>query len=352
MRALVYHGNKDLRLESVPDPVPGPGEVKLHIDYCGICATDIEEYLYGPVFISSDTPNPITGKKIPLITGHEITGTVVETGESVTDLRAGDRTVLNTVLTCGKCRGCLSHQETQCPNMAVAGFALDGGLAEFMVWRASEVIKLPDNVSSEQAALVEPASVALHAVRRSRLQPGETVVVLGCGTVGLLAMQAARAMGGRVLAVDRRQMSLDVATDLGADGAVNSADAGADDRLRELTGPDGPDLVIDAAGGEHTPAQAVDWVRAGGRVLLVAIYTAKPAFDFNSLVSTEKEIIGSLGYQRRDVEEVVRLISSGDLRTAPLISDKIGLEDVIDKGFARMLAPSKDVFRILVSPPS
>ncbi|MDP3063320.1 MAG: alcohol dehydrogenase catalytic domain-containing protein, partial [Chloroflexota bacterium] len=106
MKALVYHGNKDLRVEDVPEPSPAPGQVKLRVDYCGICATDVEEYLYGPVFIFGETPNPITGKKMPIITGHEVTGAVVEVGSGVSNVRVGQRAVLYGVLTCGKCWWC------------------------------------------------------------------------------------------------------------------------------------------------------------------------------------------------------------------------------------------------------
>ena len=350
MKALVYHGNQDLRLEWVADPTPGPDQVRLRIDYCGICATDIEEYLHGPMFISGDTPNPLTGKKMPMITGHEITGTVDQAGASVSNVAVGDRVVINGVLTCGKCWWCSNGVEVQCSAMGAVGFAIDGGLAEYMVWPASQVINLPDDVSSEEAALVEPASVAMQAVRRSRMRPEERVAILGAGAIGLLAVQAAKSMGGRVFAIDRRQMSLDLARELGADATMNSSTTDVAQALLDLTDGRGPDVVIDAAGGEDTPAQAVQWVRPGGRVLLVAIFTATPAFDFNSVVGAAKEIIGSIAYERRDVEEVVRLIATGAMKTAPLISAKIALEDVIDKGFARMMAPTKDVFRILVSP--
>ena len=350
MKALVYHGNKDLRLESVPDPRPGAGEVKMRIDYCGICATDIEEYLYGPVFIAHGTPNPVTGKKAPLITGHEISGTVAEVGAGVSNVRPGDRVVIYGLLTCGSCWWCSHEQQPQCPSSGAVGFAIDGGLAEQMVWPAEQVIKLPDNVSSEEAALVEPASVALHAVRRSRLEPGERLAVLGVGTVGMLAMQAAKALGAQVFALDRRDMSLELATKLGADATINPDTTNAAEALRDLTDGVGPDVVIDAAGGRDTPIQALQWVRRGGRVLLVAIFTAKPEFDFNSVVAAEAEVIGSLAYQQQDVEEVVRMISSGVLKTSPLVSDRIGLEDVLEKGFQRMMEPTKDVFRILVAP--
>ena len=345
----MYHGNKDLRLETVPDPVPEPDEVKLRIDYCGICATDIEEYLYGPVFISAE-PNPITGKGMPMIVGHEMTGTVVETGSEVADVRAGDRVVINGCLTCGQCRWCTSGAEAQCPALAGVAFAIDGGLAEQMVWKASQVVKLPDNVSSEEAALVEPSSVAMHAVRRSRLQEGERAVVLGVGTVGMMAMQEAKALGARVFAVDRRRMSLDLAAQLGAEAVINPDTQDAGEALRDLTDGDGPDVIIDAAGGPGTPALATQWVRAGGRVLLVAIFTAKTEIDFNSVVGREVEVVGSLAYQQRDVEEVVSMISSGAIKTAPLVSDRIGLEDVVTNGYHRMMAPTKDVFKILVAP--
>ena len=350
MKALVYHGNKDIRIESVEDPVPGPGEVKLRMDYCGICATDIEEYLYGPKFLPHEMPNPITGNSIPIVTGHEITGTVAELGENVESFQPGDRVVLNSIVTCGECWWCRHGEATPCPNMAVAGFAVNGGLAQYMTWPASQAIKLPDHVTSEEAALTEPTSVAHHAVRRGRIEPGQRVGVLGAGTVGMLAMQIAKAKGAEVFAVDTRQMSLDMAKELGADGTVNVKETDAVQELQELTDGIGADVVIDAAGGRDTPALAVELARTGGRVVLVAIYTSTPEFDFNSVVMGEKEVVGSLAFDQDDVEEAVRLIASGSVRTKPLVSDIISLDDVIDVGFARMLAPTKDVFRILVAP--
>ena len=350
MRAVVYYGNMDARLESVPEPDPGPRDVKLRVDYCGICSSDIKEYAHGPLFMTLDPPNPITGKKVPLIMGHEITGTVVETGREVSGLRPGDRTVVQAAVACGECSICRNHSEAPCPNVAGAGFGADGGLAEYMTWPASHVVKIPDHLSSEEAALVEPASVAVHAVRRSRLQPGESAAVLGCGPVGLLIIQTLKAKGGRVIAVDNRQMSLDMAKEVGAEATVNTGDGDPGEMLREFTGGDGPDMVFDVAGGEQTPVQAIEWARMGGRAILVAIYSATSTLHFNSIVANEREVIGSLAYQRRDVEEAVRLVAAGEVRTRPLISDTISLEDAGGIGFRRMVHPTKDFFRILVSP--
>ena len=350
MRALVYRGNKDLRIETVDEPEPGPGDVKLRVDYCGICATDIEEYLYGPKFISSDPPNALTGRSIPMVTGHELTATVAEVGEGVEGFEPGRRVVINGILTCGRCRWCTGGQSQQCPSMAAVGFGMDGGLAEYIAWPASQVVPLPDHVSSREAALVEPASVASHAVRRAGVGVGDRVAVLGAGTVGMLAMQIAKAGGAHVYAIDPRQMSLDLAGELGADATIRADDPDIDSVVADLTEGVGPDVVIDAAGAAGTPADAVRWVRRGGRVVLVAIYTAVPQFDFNSIVSAEKEVVGSIAYDRSDVEAVVGLLAGGTLKTAPLVSDIIALDDVIDVGFERMLAPTKDIFRILVSP--
>jgi|TARA_B100001971_G_C18266996_1_gene594075 (R,R)-butanediol dehydrogenase/meso-butanediol dehydrogenase/diacetyl reductase len=350
MQALVYHGNKDLRLETVPEPTPGPGQVKLAVDYCGICATDVEEFLYGPVFISGDTPNPVTGRQMPLTTGHEIAATVIELGEGVLAPSVGDRVVLNGVLTCRACRWCREGETTQCPSMAAIGFAIDGGLAEHVVWPAEQVVVLPDNVSSKEAALVEPASVAIHAARRSEAAAGDRVAVIGVGTVGLLAMQALKAQGAEVYAVDKRQMSLELAAELGADATIDSSTQDTVSRLAELTDGIGPNIVIDAAGAAETPKLAVEAVRRGGLVVLVAIYTSTPQFDFNSLVGTEVRMAGSLAYEQRDVEEAVKLIASGQMKTLPLVSDVIKLDQVIETGFPRMVSAAKDVFRILVTP--
>ena len=334
----------------MPEPEPTPTQVKLRVDYCGICATDVEEYLYGPVFIASGSPHPLTGRCLPLVVGHEIAGTVVEVGGAVPNVGAGARVVVNGVLSCGTCSSCRRGLTTQCARVATVGFGIDGGLAEYMVWPAAQVIELPASIGGREAALVEPASVAVHAVERSRLRPNECVAILGVGTIGTLALQAARGKGARVFAVDRRQMCLDLATQLGAEAAVNPDTTDVSAMLRELTGGLGPDVVIDAAGGRETPSLACGLVRRGGRVVLVAIYSSRPEFDFNPIVHGEIEVIGTLAYHQSDVETVVELMSAGVITTAPLVSGEIALDEVIEKGYGPMLDPSKDVFRIIVAP--
>ena len=344
MKALRFHGNKDLRLEEVPEPVAAPGEAQIRVDYCGICATDIEEYLYGPKFLRQEL--------IPLITGHEMTGTISALGEGVTNVSVGDRVVINSLLSCGTCWWCQRGDMQLCPSWKVLGFDRNGGLAQYTTWPASEIIKLPEHVTSEAAALMEPSSVAHHAVRRANIRKGDSVAVLGAGTVGLLSMQIAKAKGARVFAVDRRDMSLGMASELGAEVAINSETTNLIETLRELTEGVGPDVVIDAAGAASTPDLAIKLSRKGGRVVLVAIYVDTPSFDFNSIVTSEVEVTGSIAFTREDVEGALDLISSGKVQTTPLITEQISMDEIISVGFKRKTAETKDVFRILVSPHS
>ena len=226
MLALRYHGNKDLRLEDIPDPSPGPGEVRVRCRYTSICATDIEEWQYGPLWVQYGSPNPLSGRSAPLVMGHEISGVIDSVGQGVDGWSAGERVVVNNVRTCGTCFWCTRSQQAVCPNMAVAGLSADGGLAEYMTWPADMIVRLPDSIPDVAAPLTEPAMVGVHAARRSGVKPGDTVCVLGCGTVGLMTVQAFAASGARVIAVDVRQQSLNMARDLSADVTI---DAGAND---------------------------------------------------------------------------------------------------------------------------
>ncbi|MDA1296671.1 MAG: alcohol dehydrogenase catalytic domain-containing protein [Chloroflexi bacterium] len=350
MLALRYHGNKDIRLEEIPEPAAGAGEVRVRVTYTGICATDIEEWQFGPLWVQHGAPNPLTGRQTPLTLGHEITGHVESAGAGVTGVRAGDRVAINNVLTCGACFWCVRGQQAVCPSMAVAGLSADGGLAQFIVWPADMVVPLPDTVSDEEAALVEPATVAVRAVRNSGVKAGDTVAVVGAGTVGLLTAQAFRASGARVIAVDIREESLAIAKSLGADHTVNAASGNVSEELLELTDGIGPDIVAETAGAANTPVDAINWTRRGGTTVLVGIYSATPQMNFNNIVGSERRVVGSVAAGPGDMAVAVGMIGSGRIRVRELITAKVPLERAIEDGFNRMLRPEKDAFRILITP--
>ena len=352
MKALVYYGNKDIRLEkNWPDPkLKDDNDAVIKINYTGICATDIEEWQFGPLWMQSGEKNPYSGKMIPLVAGHEITGEVLELGKGVKDLNIGDRVVVNNVIHCNRCFWCLNGQGGGCSGMCVAGFMDDGGLAEFMRWPASHLIRISDNVPTENAALMEPTMVACHAVRKSGVKPGDNVAVLGCGTVGLLTVQVLKAAGAKVTALDIRKESLDLAKLLGANFVFNTSDSDIINSMFDITDGIGHDIVFETAGGAETPRLAINYTRKGGRTILVGIYSAEPKMDFNEIVNSEREVIGSVAASPGDMEAAVHLLNEGKIDATPLISEVVSLDNVIQEGYERMNKGMKDVFRVLVKP--
>ena len=352
MQALVYYGNKDIRLQEWPDPRPGPGEVKLRVTYCGICATDIEEWQLGPLYVQHGSPNPLTGRMAPIVMGHEIAGRVVELGPGVEGLKRGDGVAVQDVMSCGECFWCRRGDRSSCPSQGIAGFSADGGLAEHMVWPAELCARLPEHVGDDEAALIEPASVAAHAARRSGVRLGDRAGVMGVGTVGLLTLQTLKAAGAIVYAIDVRARNLELAAKLGADAVIDASEEDPGTALLDLTDGVGPDIMFEVSGAAGTPVQAVQLVRPRGRVVLVGIYADRPQFSFHDIVGGEKEVVGSVSLEGRDVKAAVRLMSEGKLRVRELISEMVPLSRVIEDGFERMLSPDKDVFRILIRPGS
>ena len=350
MKALRLHGNKDIRLEDIPIPEPGVSEARIKVTYSSICATDIEEWQYGPLFAQSDGPHPLTGEELPIVMGHEIAGHVDSLGEGTECLEVGDRVVVNDIMTCGSCFWCVRGQQPTCPSLCCAGLMANGGLAEYMKWPARLMVKLPNNISDIEAPLLEPTSVAVHATRRSGVKVGDNVAVIGCGTVGLLTVQAFSATGARVIAVDVRDSSLSMAEALGADNTINADDAKSHDHLLDLTAGIGPDVVVETAGAAETPRMAINWTRPSGTTVLVGIYSAMPTMDFNDVVGTEKTVIGSVAASPGDMDTGVRLVSQGHIRVKDLVSEVIPLDRIIEDGFERMIQPDKDVYRILVYP--
>ena len=253
MLAVRWHARGDVRVEEVPPPAPpGPGEVQLQVRWCGICGTDLEEWLSGPVFIPAAVPHPVTGARAPLVLGHEFAGVVAAAGDGVTGLVPGQRVAVDTIVSCGSCHWCRRGEVTRCPALGALGLHGDGGLAELCNAPARMCLPVPDTVADDEAALAEPLAVAVRALRRGGLRPGERVAVVGAGAVGLMAVQAAAAFGAGSVAVveplpERRALALR----LGADRAVPPDEAaGAGGRCRgRVRGEPGrhPDRAAGAA---------------------------------------------------------------------------------------------------------
>ncbi len=282
MRAAVYYGREDLRLESVPEPEAGPGEVKLKVHYNGICGSDLTEYYYGPM-TTRDTPHPLTGVKNPVVMGHELSGTVVSLGEGVEDLAIGDLVAVEPLETCGTCLPCASGQYNHCPSVAFHGYnRAGGGLADYTVVKRGMAHRLPSGVTPMQGALIEPLGVAWHTANRCRVESGQIVAVHGAGPIGIGVLLTLRRRGVDVIAVDPSPLRRRVAMALGARWVIDPADQGAVAAIRDLTGGHGAHASVDAAGVPAVIDALLKGTRVNGTAVVVAIHhhpVVIPPFD-------------------------------------------------------------------------
>ncbi|QXJ24293.1 2,3-butanediol dehydrogenase [Actinomadura graeca] len=341
MKAAVWYRARDVRVEDVPSAAPGPGEVAVTVAYCGICGSDLHEYADGPHAIPVGTPHPESGRAAPLTLGHEFSGTVAEVGPGVTGFSPGDRVAVEPHYRCGDCARCRAGEYNLCRHFGFAGLMGDGGLAERAVVPSYMLHRLPDGVSLDQAALFEPAAVALHSIRRSGLRDGESVAVVGLGPIGLLVVRlAARYGAGRIVASDPSGARRDLALRLGATEVV---DAGA------LPAGEA-DVAFEAVGTEGTLRDCLGATRRGGRVVLVGL-GGTFAFDAFALVNNEQSIIGTVGY--RDVHpELIRLVAEEGMDFTPIVTSTVPLADVVRDGFETLLdrgSPQEEI-KVLVRP--
>ncbi|MFB4274512.1 2,3-butanediol dehydrogenase [Nonomuraea sp. MTCD27] len=347
-RAAVWYGARDIRVVDVESRATGPGEVAIAVAYCGICGSDLHEYADGPHAIPVHEPHPESRTTAPIIVGHEFCGTVVEVGSGVSGFAPGDRVAVEPHYRCGACPRCRNGEYNICRHFGFAGLMGDGGMAERAVVPAYMLHRLPDTVSLEQAAVFEPAAVALHAWRRAGFRPGETLAVIGLGPIGLLiVMLAVRHGAGPIIAADLSPARLQVAHALGATDLVPAEDRTAVvDLIRQAADGEGVDVAFEVVGSEETLRTCMHATRSGGRVMLVGL-AGTVSIDAFAMVNKEQSIITSVGY--RDVyPDLIRLVEKGMDLTA-IVTATIALEDVVHDGFEALLRGT-DQIKILVRP--
>jgi len=350
MRAARWHGRGDVRVEDVPIPRPGPGELLLRVSWCGICGTDVEEYRDGPVVIPVDGPNPLTGQCAPVTLGHEFAGEVVELGAGVAGFAVGDRVAPDICLFCGKCHYCRRHEYALCLDWAAIGFHGDGGLAEFVRVPARQCVQLPDTISDEEAALVETIEVAVRAVRHAGVRLGDSVAIVGDGAVGLITLQVARAAGAtKVILLGHRAARLELGRRLGATAAIATNDPAWSQAVADLTDGLGADVAIECGGRASAINDALAATRKGGRVVLLAVLGTPVPIDTWAIVAGERTVTGSVQHHfDEDLPIAVDLLASGRVDVRPLITRRIALDRVVADGFAAAGAGGSDI-KVLVS---
>lgn len=347
MKAARWYNAKDIRVEQIEEPSVKAGQVKIKVAWTGICGSDLHEYAAGPIFIPVDNPHPVSKEVAPVVMGHEFSGTVAEVGEGVTSVKVGDPVVVEPILACGTCPACLKGKYNVCSSLGFHGLAGGGGgFAEYTVVEERWVHKMPEGLSLEQGALAEPAAVALHAVRMSKLKAGDTAVVFGVGPIGLLVIEALKVAGAsQIYAVELSKERGEKALELGATAVINPAEEDAVAKIQELTNG-GVDVAFEVTGVPVVLQQAINSTKFEGETIIVSIWEKEASIQPNTVVLSERTVKGIIAY--RDIfPAVLDLMTKGFFRAEDLVTKRITLDEVVTEGF-ETLVNDKQQIKILV----
>ena len=343
MKALLLSEYKRFDLTDLPNPVPGPGEVLIRVEACGICGSDVHGY------------DGSSGRRIPpIVMGHEAAGTIAAVGDGVDAYRQGDRVTFDSTVYCGQCEFCRAGEVNLCDQRQVVGvscgdYRRHGAFAEYVVVPQRIVYHLPETFSFPEAAMLEAVSVALHAVRVSELKGGETALVIGAGMIGLLTLQAARAAGcSRVFVADVDETRLRMAKEMGADETLLASGTGLITEIQRLTGGKGVDIVLEAVGRDETVAAAIDNVRKGGTVTLIGNITPEVKLPLQKVVSRQIRLQGTAA-SAGEYPQAIELVSNGKIKVKPLITAVAALEEG-PQWFERLYHREPNLMKVVLEP--
>ncbi len=309
MKALVYPAWDTIEIRDVPPPRAAPGEVVLRVAAVGICGSEVEA-------VASRSPR----RPPPLVMGHEFCGEVETVGDEVSDVKPGDRVVASSLVTCGRCVECRAGASHLCPRRQVFGMNRPGAFAEYVAVPASVLFPLPERVSPIQGALVEPLGNAVHVWSLIAARFPETVVVLGCGTIGLMALQVAKAGGAlRLVGVDTNESRLELAHAVGAEPLFNPVRHDVVAEVRQFTRGRGADVVIDAVGSPATRKAAVEAARPGGEIVWIGLHGDVGEISGRDVVLGERHITGSYAVRPVDIDKAIALFAHGKVEVEPWV---------------------------------
>ncbi|WGH81185.1 2,3-butanediol dehydrogenase [Auritidibacter ignavus] len=351
MKAVLYYGKEDLRNEEIDEPELVPGTVKIAPAYNGICGSDLSLYFNGPVppAPTADEKHPLTGDTLPIVFGHEFSGVVTEVADDVEGINPGDHVAVEPVIVCGECFPCQSGQYNLCTKAGCHGISGNGGgLAEQLVVDKQWVHPVGD-LPLDQAALIEPLSVALHAVKKSGVESGQTAVVGGMGPVGQLVAAVLKARGVHVIASEVSAKRKEFAKKAGyVDAVIDPTEEDLVDYVKDKTDNAGAAVAFDCAGAQVVFEQMLDSLGAGGHLEVVAVHTKAVDLDItNKLTLSEHSVGASFGYAG-DHEEAIELVKSGKVNLEQFISSVIKPEDIVEKGFNQLRDHADEEVKILV----
>jgi L-iditol 2-dehydrogenase len=343
MKSLLLSSYNNLEIAEMPVPAVGAGEVLVRVEACGICGSDVHGYDGG------------SGRRIPpIVMGHEAAGTVASVGSGVTGFAVGDRVTFDSTVYCGECAFCKRGEVNLCDNRQVIGvscgdYRRHGAFAEYVAVPQRILYQLPDGIAFSEAAMLEAASVALHAVRVSDVKSGETALVIGAGMIGLLTLQAAHAFGcAKVLIADIDQTRIKLARDVGADATLFGSGEKIVAEVMKLTSGRGVDITYEAVGRNETVATAIDCTRKGGTVTLIGNIRPEVTLPLQKVVSRQLRLQGSCA-SAGEYPQAIELIAAGKIKVGPLITAVAPLEEG-PRWFSRLHAGEPNLMKVILTP--
>ncbi len=324
MKAAILHGQRDLRVEqTVRTPELGSNDVLVKVRACGVCMTDLHMF---------------TGEfpvQTPVILGHEFSGEIVKMGSEVRELHNNDRVAVNPVLSCGNCDSCAAGRDNLCRNVTSIGGAgnivINGAFADYVSVPSRSIERIPSTISFDQGAFIEPLGCCIHGLDKSRIKVGETVIIIGAGTIGLLLLQLVRLAGASsTIIVDMIQDRLNVAKRLGADIVVNPMESDLIEEVKTVTDSKGADLCIECAGSPSAIKQALKLVRTGGRITIFGVPPVRAEVSISpfDVYFREIEINGTYAITSDSFRRSIALLSASRIDVTSLITERLELDEI------------------------
>ena len=309
-----------IEFRETPRPIAAEGQVLVRIMRIGICGSDIHVY-HGK--------HPFT--RYHVTQGHEVSGRIEAVGSGVEGLSVGQKVTIEPQVCCGHCYPCTHGKYNLCEELKVMGFQTTGTASEYFAVDAAKVTPLPETMSYDEGAMIEPLAVTVHAAKRFPELKGARVAILGCGPIGILLMQSCKALGAAsVLVTDVSDYRLSVARSVGADYAVNTGETDMEQALRDAFGSDKADVIYDCAGSDITMGQAIRCARKGSTIVLVAVFSKMASVDLAVLNDHELELNTSMMYRHEDYVDAIRLVSEGKVQLRPLMSRHFAFRDYLE----------------------
>lgn len=328
----------EIEFREVPTPEPKENEVLVKIMKIGVCGSDIHVY-HGE--------HPFTS--YPVTQGHEVSGEIAALGKNVTGFSTGQKVTIQPQVVCGKCYPCRHGKYNLCEELKVMGFQTTGVASHYFAVDAAKVTLLPEEMSFDEGAMIEPLAVAVHAVKRAGDVKGAKIAVLGAGPIGILVAQTAKGLGAEsVMITDVSDLRLAKAKECGVDYCINTKNEDFGEAMVQCFGPDKADVIYDCAGNDITMGQAIKYARKGSTIILVAVFAGMAKIDLAVLNDHELDLNTSMMYRNEDYIDAIRLVNEGKVKLAPLISEHFAFRDYL-KAYQFIDANRESTMKVIIN---